>query len=648
VSGAGTADRGDAPVDPVGAVGPVDAVAPVAPVAAVAAVAPVAAVVAGIAVAVVVVVLSGVRLALARTINVNWDEFYFLSRVHTYLRDELTEPLLTFHVHFLGWVTTTSTNEVDQVLALRGVMLGLGGVAAVSAWWIGRRLTGNGIASALAVVLAQSFSNVLNHGAAARFDAPVVACALVAAALLLVDTGVAAIGAGIILALGACISIKSAFYLPTLFGLVVGRALFADRAPGSSTTAAAPAGGRATFGRGLVFAATTAVVFVVAMLAHKATLATTAVTTTTAATTSTAGGTRSVGGIAAKVLAFRPRIPNKAALLGTLDADRWWWGLLVAGVVIAVVAIVRGERRRSHAQALCFVLPVATLFVYRNSFAYFYVSVVPFVGVLVAVPLSAVARWIRRPAWGFVAMGALVAPSLFAAATWVRWNAATQTGLQRQVIDVVHEIFPTPVPYVDRCAMVGSFKKVGPFMSTWTLSDYRDRGAPVFAELLRREAPLLLLENVGSLRLAQSADDADDGIHRLLPADFAVLQENFVPHWGPVRVAGKQVALTTDAPTTFSVLIPGDYVIELGATDRSGAGLVGAGLVGTDLVDIDGVVYGDGEMVTLGEGPHTARGVTTTTLGLRTAQALPPPTTAPLDERLFVGFRYRTARGWHR
>lgn len=87
--------------------------------------------------------LALVRWRLASTLNINWDEFYFLSRIHTWVRGELTEKLLTFHVHLFSWIGRVSAQEIDQVLALREVMLAFGLLAAASTAVIGWRLMGS-------------------------------------------------------------------------------------------------------------------------------------------------------------------------------------------------------------------------------------------------------------------------------------------------------------------------------------------------------------------------------------------------------------------------------------------------------------------------------------------------------------------------
>ena len=43
---------------------------------------------------------------------VNWDEFRFLADIHSYARGELSGALLTFQVHFFGWLKGVG-NEIE-------------------------------------------------------------------------------------------------------------------------------------------------------------------------------------------------------------------------------------------------------------------------------------------------------------------------------------------------------------------------------------------------------------------------------------------------------------------------------------------------------------------------------------------------------
>lgn len=565
------------------------------------------------------------RVRLAHSINIHWDEFYFLSKVHSYARGELTGKLLTFHVHFLGWVRDAAATEVLQVLRLREVMLGFGAIAALATLVIGRRLIGGGTVPALvgasfAVLAGQSLSLVLNHGASARYDPIVVALFLVAGALLVSGGRANTVLAGVVTALCLLVSIKSALYLPTLLGLLLCRWLWAPAAER-----------RSVLGDAALFAAAALLTFAPLLALHAASLAPepAAVTAAPLGPASTSSG---LGAILAKVVVLDRGLPNAKALIGSLRWDTAYWALLFIGVVMASISVGRGDRevKQRSAQLLCFALPLTALLFYRNSFHYFYVSVIPPAALLVGLVFGRAAKGLaQRPLLAAVAVLVMAAPSARAASLWYAYNSDDQLVVQKQIVDAVHETFPTPVPYVDRCAMIGSFKKSGPFMSTWTLGEYRKRGTPVMREALRRERPQFLLQNISSLEV-QRGFKGGRGFHRLLREDFMVLKESFIPHWGPLWVAGKTVTLAPadGAPSEIDVVIAGSYRLEASAA-----------------VLVDGRSLEPGATVELAEGRHqlAATQADISTVTLRTASARPPPQRPPPPPRVFEGFRYRTA-----
>jgi hypothetical protein len=60
---------------------------------------------------------------LAVVMEINWDEFFYLSHIYAYQRGEFGGALQRFHVHLLGWLTSIPGNEIDQIVVGRFVML---------------------------------------------------------------------------------------------------------------------------------------------------------------------------------------------------------------------------------------------------------------------------------------------------------------------------------------------------------------------------------------------------------------------------------------------------------------------------------------------------------------------------------------------
>ena len=558
------------------------------------------------------------RARLVTTLNINWDEFYFLSRIHTYLRGDLGDRLLTFHVHLFSWVPSTSTSEIDQVFVLRAIMFGCGVVTAAAITWLGRCVLGSLAAGLFASVACASFSLVLQFGNSARFDPPIVALFLVAAALIVSERRRLLFVAGALCAVGVLISIKFALYLPTLAALFVARGLAGRH-------------WRAVLRDGGAFAAGVVVVAGALGALHVGTLAPALAGAKGALGPPTAG----FGAIVTKVADAAWSFPQEETLRITLGWDRAWWTFIALGLIVTVVAIVapgRSKRTRAHAvMVVGFAVPLLTLSFYRNAFPYFYVSIIPPASLLA----GAFFGWVQQVTWtrmkgvaaatvvAGVATVGLASPLARAAWRWFNANQLDQVADQRLTLDVIHQVFPQPVPYIDRCGMVSSFPKAGIFMSTWTIEDYRQQAVPLMADVLVQQQPHFLLANVRSLDLHQGDIGVDDSVHALLPDDFALLRDNFVQHWGPLWVAGKRVVIDdAKIPVVTDIVIAGRYLVEAPGT-----------------VFIDGVGHPAGYVVDMVRGTHSVAADVGTVV-LRIADARPAPTVAPPKDDLFRRFKY--------
>jgi len=550
-----------------------------------------------------------VRAWLLPRLNVNWDEFFFLSKIHAFQRGTLDTGLLTFHVHLLSWVTRVSAHEVDQVMALRAVMFSLGVAVAASLVVIGRRLCGGVVPGLVAAVLWSSFSLVAHHGSSARFDPLIAAAVDVAVALLLSPGRATLVVAGALTALAGLISPKAVFLAPAVLAALWWRHRRDRRAVDV-----------------VVFVGVAVVAFVALQAFHLAGLA-----SPPPSTLAVPGVTRPSAPLDLLARVLRELLPQRTTLLRTLRFDTGFWVLALLGVVLALRG--RTVPRGVAVVVVGAVVPALSVLIYRNAFAYFYATLVPLVAVAAGVVVVAVAaRLAARPRLRDVVIVLLCVPSLVSLGRFVRWNSDDEVTPQRVVIDVVHEVFPEPVPYLDRCAMVASHDKVGPFMSTWVMQNYRERGEPIMADILRTSTPLYLLENIEGLELhdprrGRPAPRGSRVAERLLlPADWTVLADHFVPHWGPLWVAGRRIALA-DVAVDVELLMGGAWRVE-----ASGP------------VVIDDVEVAPGAVVQLAAGRHRvapAAGWTVDVVTLRTAAARPAPAIAPPAAPLFSRLGHR-------
>jgi hypothetical protein len=532
------------------------------------------------------------KFALVFRLNVNWDEFFYLSFVQDYLRGTVSDRFQTFHVHLFAWLPAAVSSEIGQIIAARLVMAGCATVSALLLYGIARRFLSR--EAALFGLLAYlSNSAVIEHGASFRTDT--LATLLVLLALFLTlrrPGGLRGIAlAGLVFALAVLITIKTAFYGVLMAPLVwcLGRS-FRDRAALALTFAVC---------FGLAFAALYGL--------HVAGLA----------PPDTDTGSY-LQGTAAKVFLEDGLMPRWAELVTNLAKNLPFWLLMVYGTAQAWRQARQKGRGWEAWLPLLLALPILTPIFYRNAFAYYYAFILPPAAILIGLVYDRLARQdaeAKEPRAALrlaVLIGLPVGFLLFhAAANW-----REDIDAQRRTLDAVHAVFPQPVPYIDGYAVVSSFPRSGFFMSSWGVDKYRAAGTPVYPALVAQMQPPLLLADSPSLYAALFPGVEVKPQRQLLPADVAFLRENYLPHWGMIFVAGKTLELPpAGEERRFEIAVAGEYRLETRAA-----------------VTIDGETRGNGDIVTLAAGSHDVMGDPAAgPVTLRWAQARPGPDAKPTD-----------------
>lgn len=502
-------------------------------------------------------VLAVLHLQLVFRINVNWDEFRFLSDVYELRRGTLSRPLQTLHARAFAWLAEVPGFEIEQIIAARGVYFGLLMLSCASVYAIARGFA-TPLAALFAVLCLLAFSEVVAHGTSFRYDGLAVALLVTALALLVRArhrSGVT-VAAGILTATALLVTVKTVFYLPLLVAAVV---LCSDRDRVRAVTR---------------YVAVTTAAFMVVYLAHRQGLA-------AAGGSDALGMLRDAGG---KMFGQGRFVPQREYLFRSVLMNPVTWLFMAGGAAIEALRLYRRTEMRQSLLLLTMLIPVSTVAFYRNAFPYYYVFVIPPALVLCAVYFDSIfARSARRRAAGtaFVSLAILGVLGGFAI-TYARY-AGDDISDQRRVLRAVHEMFPQPVPYIDRNSMVASFPKVGFFMSSWGFEDYRAAGVAIFADMLRAAEPKFLLANHSALRL--DAPDPGASVHRLLPEDLEVLRANFVRYSGPIYLPGKRMVLARGEEQTVDVLISGAYWLEAAAP-----------------VTIDGVQHPPGSRLVVAQG----------------------------------------------
>lgn len=554
---------------------------------------------------VLIAILLLARLHLVFRLNLNWDEFHYLSYVYEHRWGELSRAWQTFHVHLFGWLSRVPGHEVGQLFVARSLLWLSPVVCAALTYAIGRRLLDR-TAALFAPLCYLSITYLIEHGTSFRPDTLSAPIALGGLYLVLTRRSPRAMAlAGALFALALLITIKSVLYV-AVAGLIWCLRWLAESDRRRSLLRAA-----AVLGLALI------VVFALLWSWHGSSLA-----------PAEEGSNASfLQRSAAKVFLTHGFFPRWPYFARTLRWDALAWGLIAAGALVALrdAALGPAERRRRGLTLLVLALPLATLLVYRNAFPYFYVFILSPPVLLAGLAferLLASAGTLRSRLPAILAAVLVATLGIQGIAHSLR-HAQDQNRDVKALLDAVHRAFPEPVPYIDRCSMVATFPKVGFFMSTWGLESYLAAGEPILRELLETEQPRFLIANVPSLWFFLPDELTARLRYPLLPQDRAALRDNFVEHWGLLFVAGKRLELGAGAGVErFEILISGPYTLE-----APGA------------VVIDGAEILPGEVVELSQGVHEARSPAgSMRLVLRWGDHLyrPPPPARP--QRLFRDF----------
>lgn len=443
---------------------------------------------------------------------VHGDEFYFLSRIYEYQRGELHEFFLTFHVHLFAWLTGVPGTEVDQILVARNVIFVLSTVSACLLYAIAR--TFFSIVASLCVVLAYlGIAEVIENSLSFRFDTlllPLILFAIFIVRMARFNRW-AELTCGAALALAIMISLKAVLFLPLVISV-------------------AAINGQHGRGRCIATILGSSVILLIALMAiHWSAVP------TVASSDSLPGLENHYSEFISGTLLSR----NFFYFLMSLKGAPISWTLILAGILFAARALRRSTATTNEIElflcASCLLLPL----IYRNAFPYFYV--------LLCAPLALLAGYCieilyaaSKKKGAFVLAFALIVLLIQFLHSWsLAWQSNDRELIaQARTLKTIHQLFPEPVKYLDAYSEVGSFSKVGFFMSTYWLEQYVGSGRPLLKEIVLREHPRFILANSECLDLSRSYEDAvTPAGYRLSRTDWEFLRENFVPYSDHIYLA---------------------------------------------------------------------------------------------------------------
>lgn len=517
--------------------------------------------------------------------QVNWDEFYFLSLVYEYERGELSRALQTFHVHLFLWITELPLSEVKQIVIGRLVMLGCNIATVFLVYRIGSKFFGK--EAALFGLAAYSTLSFVQYTAASFRADPVVCLVLVFAAygMCFFRPGfLNAVYVAVAIALAVVLSVKAIFLIPTM-ALLGFAALMTSECD------------RKLYCTWVLLIGFLAVVFFGVFLAvHMAGISDGALETAKKFQSFSYSINRK---------SFFPRADRIKAVFIT---DFYYLLLMVFGIIVFGVALIFKKYDRILLAMLMFacLLPLSTLIFYRNAYPYFFAFILPFASIVIGgawyfavdmprlrgaavvfltvvvgllavasfAPLVVLFSYLLPALIGLIFVcvvqiklckdislsGLFCAVLLFGSSANIyaygvnRINSGVAS-YQSDLISVVKQIFPEPVPYIDGVGMIASYPRVGFFMSTWGLKVYRNAQRPIFRQLVERFQPRFVIANTSTNVL----NDALNYKEGLLQEDAEVLSEGYVNYWGHLYIAGKNIYLKPGVTSSSVIYVAGYY-----------------------------------------------------------------------------------------
>ncbi len=477
-----------------------------------------------------------VKIPLLWRINVNWDEFYFLSHVFARARGDLAILFQTAYTNLFLWLTWVRGGEVTQIVAARGVMLALLALTCLLLWRLAGRWT-SPAGAAVAPLAYLAASPVLRHGASFRADSLLVP--LTVGILLLFTNRTAgpraSLAAGVCFGVALALTVKAVLLAPLLLLLAYLDPGIADGTWRSRLRAATP--------RLLLFGVVALGIAGLILVLHRLCLSGDSIENT--------------GQFAARAtrttLLRVPLFPRADFFEVTARADPLTWLLIGMGAIASLV-----QRRYAVAVLGLALLPLAF---YRNAFPYYYVVMLAPACVLAAVGADTVLALVRRTldyaAAQRILLAVVIALSLQAATHLFELRDDDQAR-QRLTIAAIHQVFPQPVPYIDHSGMVASFPKANFFMSSWGVADYRARGTSFMRAAMTRSRPPLLLVNRGILD-----SQSEQFRHELFAEDQQLIERFYLPYWGPIHVAGAQMKLVGEEAAVVELPFPGRYRLDV-------------------------------------------------------------------------------------
>ena len=504
-------------------------------------------------------------------LNIDVDEFTFLSVVHRYIQGTLGSPFYTFHVHLFSWLPMVSMNEIDQVMAARLVMFSFFVGSSVFTYLIAKYFL-NTTGALFSVLCYVSISNIIIHGTSFRFD-PICSLLFLIAVYLFLNKPGRNVGislSGFCMALSMMISFKSFFYMVTLIVLCLCLLYISEDR-------------RETIKNIILFYISFLISLLLLFMYHSHMLFDMQYKDFLF---SVSGNVKHTVGLK---LFFNGYIHNWQYLVIFIIENIVVVSLLISGLILIIYKYAIGNNiYNNNIIILSFLVNCAPLVYYRYNHPYFYVFILSPAIVLCGIIVNGLEK-INHGKMLYIVPILISLLSLIVFSNVIHHynnNAFDQNISKKEIVNAVHKMFPTPVPYIDRCFMISSFPGVGLQMTTRDMERYSKANNPIMRDMIVQQKPKLIVANIVylDLKLPYNGNAKDIFFnYPLLEEDYEVLRRNYIHHWGKLYVPGKKFNFNSEKKEEkFKILIPGTYTIET-----------------TENIQINGVNYENGDIIRL-------------------------------------------------
>jgi len=553
----------------------------------------------------VILVFLVLRLILIFRMNVDIDEFSFLSSIFTYIRGELAWPYFTFHVHLFSWLPSLPGDEISWIIAARIAMYVLSLGTCVFLYLTGR-LFYHRIGALFSVLSYLSFSNVIEHGTSFRFD-PICVFLSIGAVYLIVRDGKSLwfdAVSGLMISIALLGTVKFVFYFVMVVVLWIVLYFMSKNK-------------KKIVERVSVHLFSAIVSAIVLFMAHSYSLS----------YDRFSGQVEYLVNLSTSGILFGEFFPNRFYIFQAIKENIVPTFFIGIGFACAGLDLCRGRDVKKNMVLAVFIIPVFTLSFYKFSYPYYYNYIlVPSIILSGFIPSKAAGAYQERGSMALlIGMVMFYVSVIIGSIGHYQKNMADRMMTQKAVVGAVHKMFSSPVPYIDRCMMISSFPMVGIQMTTWDMERYKENALPLMREILVRKRPVFILANTVILDLSRPWGSRPKIFKRdpLLREDFTLLQQNYIHHWGMIFVAGKRFRFPDgETKNTFEMLIPGIYTVE-----------------SEEPVWIDGERYPPGAKIFLEIGDHEVTlQHTPAEVAIRWGEDLYLPPYPPPEQPVFFGY----------